>query len=144
MSTYQPESRRPIADVFRRTAHGTVRLCLRLGIHPNTVSYASIVAAAGAGICFWQAYRVPALVIPAVGFCYLRLWFNMLDGPTIAIVSGLDELIPENDSGKPWIMRRRTQAEMDELVQVAGFEKISEEIDPWGIFTVSVARKATG
>ena len=35
----------------------------------------------------------------------------------------------------------RMQAEMDELVQAAGFEKVSEEIDPWGIFTVSVARR---
>jgi len=46
-----------------------------------------------------------------------------------------------NREGQPWIMRRRTQAEMDGLVRAAGFEKISEEIDPWGIFTVSVARR---
>ena len=46
-----------------------------------------------------------------------------------------------NREGQPWIMRRRTQAEMDELVQSAGFEKVSQEIDPWGIFTVSVARR---
>jgi len=43
--------------------------------------------------------------------------------------------------GKPWIMRRRTQAEMDDLVRVAGFEKVQMEIDPWGMFTVSVARR---
>jgi hypothetical protein len=101
--------------------------------------------------------------------------------PTIAIVSGLYELFPENEpvlrslaglaeaiepqgyliytnqpwhpqvefiarvltnrEGQPWIMRRRTQAEMDELVRSVGFEKISQEIDPWGIFTVSVARR---
>jgi alpha-beta hydrolase superfamily lysophospholipase/SAM-dependent methyltransferase len=101
--------------------------------------------------------------------------------PTIAIVSGLYELFPDNEpvlrslrglaaavesgghliytnqpwhpqvefiarvltnrEGKPWIMRRRTQAEMDELVRTAGFTKISEEIDPWGIVTVSIARR---
>lgn len=101
--------------------------------------------------------------------------------PTIAIVSGLYELFPENEpvrrslaglaeavepgghliytnqpwhpqvefiarvltnrEGKPWIMRRRTQAEMDELVRNAGFEKLSQEIDEWGIFTVSLARR---
>jgi hypothetical protein len=101
--------------------------------------------------------------------------------PTIAIVSGLYELFPDNEcvlrslrgladtvecgghllytnqpwhpqiefiarvlcnrDGGPWIMRRRTQAEMDELVRVAGFEKVSQEIDRWGIFTVSVARR---
>jgi SAM-dependent methyltransferase len=101
--------------------------------------------------------------------------------PTIAIVSGLYELFPDNEpvlrslrgladavepgghliytnqpwhpqvefiarvltnrEGQPWIMRRRTQGEMDDLVRAAGFEKISQEIDPWGIFTVSVARR---
>ncbi len=46
-----------------------------------------------------------------------------------------------NREGKPWIMRRRTQAEMDELASAAGFEKLREEIDPWGIFSVSLARR---
>ena len=35
------------------------------------------------------------------------------------------------------------RSEMDQLVQSAGFEKVAQEIDPWGIFTVSVARRAT-
>jgi len=43
--------------------------------------------------------------------------------------------------GKPWIMRRRTQAEMDELVVSVGFEKMGMDIDPWGIFTVSWAQR---
>ena len=46
-----------------------------------------------------------------------------------------------NRDGQPWIMRRRTQLEMDELVRRAGFEKVAMEIDRWGIFTVSVARR---
>jgi SAM-dependent methyltransferase len=101
--------------------------------------------------------------------------------PTIAIVSGLFELFPENAGvveslrglaevlepdgylvytnqpwhpqvefiarvlrnreGKPWIMRRRTTAEMDELVSVAGFEKSAMEVDEWGMFSVSVAQR---
>ena len=101
--------------------------------------------------------------------------------PTIAVVSGLYELFPDNEpvlrslrgladavepgglllytnqpwhpqvefiarvltnrEGRPWVMRRRTQAEMDELVRTAGFEKVSQEVDPWGMFTVSVARR---
>lgn len=44
-------------------------------------------------------------------------------------------------NGVPWVMRRRTQAEMDQLVAAAGFEKIEQRIDEWGIFTVSLARK---
>jgi alpha-beta hydrolase superfamily lysophospholipase len=103
--------------------------------------------------------------------------------PSIAIVSGLYELFPENaavrqslaglseaiPSGgylvysgqpwhpqleliartlashrghQPWIMRRRTQAEMDQLVETAGFEKIDQLTDDWGVFTVSLARRA--
>ena len=103
--------------------------------------------------------------------------------PTIAIVSGLFELFPENAGvlaslrglaeviepggyliytnqpwhpqvefiarvlrnreGKPWIMRRRTTAEMDQLVSVAGFEKSGMEVDEWGMFTVSIARRGS-
>jgi alpha-beta hydrolase superfamily lysophospholipase len=47
-----------------------------------------------------------------------------------------------NREGKPWIMRRRTSAEMDELVRLAGFEKLKMEVDRWGMFTVSVARRS--
>ena len=43
--------------------------------------------------------------------------------------------------GQAWVMRRRTQAEMDQLVEAAGFTKIEQRIDGWGIFTVSVARR---
>lgn len=43
--------------------------------------------------------------------------------------------------GQAWVMRRRTQEEMDQLVAKAGFEKIDQRIDGWGIFTVSLARR---
>jgi alpha-beta hydrolase superfamily lysophospholipase len=100
--------------------------------------------------------------------------------PTLALVSGLYELFPDNGmiraslagladaiepggllvyTGQPWhpqlemiaraltshrggaawVMRRRTQGEMDQLVEAAGFDKIEQRIDPWGIFTVSLA-----
>ena len=102
--------------------------------------------------------------------------------PTLAIVSGLYELFPDNAqieaslaglaramepgalllyTGQPWhpqlemiaraltshrggaawIMRRRTQQEMDQLVAAAGFRKIEQRIDKWGIFTVSMAER---
>jgi hypothetical protein len=41
--------------------------------------------------------------------------------------------------GQAWVMRRRTQAEMDQLVAAAGFRKVAQRIDEWGIFTVSLA-----
>ncbi|MGZ8899576.1 MAG: class I SAM-dependent methyltransferase family protein, partial [Limisphaerales bacterium] len=46
-----------------------------------------------------------------------------------------------NREGAPWIMRRRTQAEMDQLVRAAGFRKIEQKVDRWGIFTVSLAQR---
>lgn len=102
--------------------------------------------------------------------------------PTLAVVSGLYELFPQNSlirtslsglaeavesggylvytcqpwhpqleliarsltshrQGAAWVMRRRTQAEMDQLVEAAGFEKIDQLTDQWGIFTVALARR---
>lgn len=46
-----------------------------------------------------------------------------------------------NRHGHPWIMRRRSQAEMDSLVAAAGFRKCGMLIDDDGIFTVSLARR---
>ena len=43
--------------------------------------------------------------------------------------------------GAAWIMRRRSQAEMDQLVANAGFKKVKEWIDGDGIFSVSLAVK---
>ncbi|MDB5806450.1 MAG: hypothetical protein JWN73_3772 [Betaproteobacteria bacterium] len=103
--------------------------------------------------------------------------------PSIAIVSGLYELFPENAgvraslaglaqavpvgglliytsqpwhpqveliaralsshrNGRPWIMRRRSQTEMDQLVAEAGFVKERQLMDARGIFGVSIARRA--
>ena len=44
--------------------------------------------------------------------------------------------------GQAWVMRRRTQGEMDQLVEAAGFRKITQRIDEDGIFTVSLAVRA--
>jgi hypothetical protein len=43
--------------------------------------------------------------------------------------------------GAPWVMRRRTQAEMDQLVERAGFRKIAQRINEEGLFTVSLAER---
>ena len=51
-----------------------------------------------------------------------------------------------NHRGSSWVMRCRSQAEMDQLVENAGFKKVAMRIDRFGIFTVSLAIKtaATG
>ena len=43
--------------------------------------------------------------------------------------------------GQAWVMRRRSQQEMDQLVAAAGFRKITQRVDEWGIFTVSLAER---
>ncbi|EEG33274.1 alpha/beta fold hydrolase [Neisseria flavescens] len=50
--------------------------------------------------------------------------------------------LTSHKAGSPnWVMRRRSQQEMDQLVEKAGFEKIHQWIDEDGIFTVSLAVK---
>src|SRR5436305_7533205 len=87
MGDYQPVSRRPIAAPFRRTADGAVRLCVRWGVHPDVISYLSMVFAAAAGIGFWLSGRWHWLLIVAPLLCFARLWCNMLDG-MVALASG--------------------------------------------------------
>ena len=84
---YEPTSRRPIAQIFRRTAEAATQLCVRLQIHPDAISYASVVAALAAALCFWRSQNAPSLLLVAPAFCYLRLWLNMLDG-MVAIAAG--------------------------------------------------------
>jgi alpha-beta hydrolase superfamily lysophospholipase len=57
--------------------------------------------------------------------------------PQLRFIAG----VLRNREGEPWVMRRRTQEEMDELVREAGFVKEEQAVDPWGIFTVSRARR---
>ena len=46
-----------------------------------------------------------------------------------------------NREQKPWIMRPRSQAEMNQLVERVGFKPQKMWIDDAGIFTVSMAQK---
>jgi phosphatidylglycerophosphate synthase len=87
MAQYEPTSRRPIGEGFRSTARFATALCVRLNIHPDAISYTSVVAAAIAAVSFWKSGAHPWLLLVAPLFCYLRLWFNMLDG-MIALASG--------------------------------------------------------
>ena len=84
---YRPTSRRPIGDLFRKTAHGAVKICVRCDIHPDAISYLSIVFAAAAAVCFWQAGNNCRWLVLGPLFCYARLWCNMLDG-MVALASG--------------------------------------------------------
>src|SRR5688572_18592408 len=86
-SAYRPTARRPIADLFRRTATAAVAFCVHRKIHPDVVSWGSVAAAAIAAGCFIGARWQPWLLIVAPLACYARLWLNMLDG-MVALASG--------------------------------------------------------
>ena len=87
MAQYEPTSRRPIGEAFRSTARLATAVCVRFDIHPDAISYASVFAAGLAGVGFWKSGAHPWLLLIAPLFCYLRLWFNMLDG-MVALASG--------------------------------------------------------
>ena len=87
MSTYLPLYRRPIAEVLRWTTNGAVRLCVKWNIHPDQITYLSVAASAAAGLCFWNAQNHPLLLMAGPVLCYLRGWFNILDG-MVAFASG--------------------------------------------------------
>ncbi len=50
-------------------------------------------------------------------------------------------VLSSHRQGDAWVMRCRSQAEIDQLVRNAGFEKITQRIDPQGIFSVGLARR---
>jgi alpha-beta hydrolase superfamily lysophospholipase len=53
-------------------------------------------------------------------------------------------VLTSHRGGQAWVMRRRTQSEMDQLVERAGFVKRAQRIDEWGIFTVALAERIAG
>lgn len=73
-------------------------------------------------------------ILPAGG---TLIYTNQPWHPQLAFIAA----VLTNRDGEPWVMRCRTQAEMDDLVRVAGFEKVGMETDDAAIFTVSWARK---
>ncbi|KGM54731.1 hypothetical protein N800_02340 [Lysobacter daejeonensis GH1-9] len=76
-----------------------------------------------------------AALVPVGGFLVYtgQPWHPQLEFIARALTS--------HRGGAAWVMRRRTQQELDELVHAAGFRKLEQRIDPWGIFTVSLAQR---
>lgn len=68
------------------------------------------------------------------------LYTNQPWHPQLEIIA---RSLTSHRGGAAWVMRRRVQAEMDELVAAAGFEKIDQLSDQWGIFSVSLARRVS-
>src|SRR5437762_804428 len=88
MSQYAPTSRRPIAAEFRRTANAATQFCVRHGIHPDTISYLSVVAAFAAAICFRKAGEIRWLLMVAL---HIGAWLALfLGGQSFASSTILD------------------------------------------------------
>ena len=85
----------------------------------------------------WCPPRWPGspTAIPAGGYL---LYTGQPWHPQLELIA---RALTSHRQGQAWIMRRRTQAEMDQLVAAAGFRKIEQRVDEWGIFTVSVAER---
>lgn len=66
------------------------------------------------------------------------LYTNQPWHPQLELIA---RVLTSHRDGQPWIMRRRSQAEMDQLVEAAGFRKLTQRIDEWGIFSVSLAQR---
>ncbi len=73
--------------------------------------------------------------IPAGGYL---VYTNQPWHPQLEMIA---RALTSHRQGQAWIMRRRSQAEMDQLVAAAGFRKIDQRIDEWGIFSVSIAER---
>lgn len=52
-------------------------------------------------------------------------------------------VLTSHRGGRPWIMRCRSQAEMDLLAAEAGFVKIDQRMEKQGIFSVALARRTS-
>lgn len=58
--------------------------------------------------------------------------------PQLAFIA---RALTSHRAGQAWVMRRRSQVEMDQLVARAGFKKLTQRVDEWGIFTVTLAQR---
>lgn len=79
-----------------------------------------------------------AAAIPAGGHL---VYTNQPWHPQLELIA---RALTSHREGQAWVMRRRTQAEMDQLVAAAGFRKLEQRIDEWGIFSVSLAERIAG
>ena len=68
----------------------------------------------------------------------LLIYTNQPWHPQLELIA---RALTSHRGGQAWVMRRRTQAEMDGLVAAAGFRKLDQRIDEDGIFTVSLAER---
>jgi phosphatidylglycerophosphate synthase len=80
MSDYKLTDRRPIMKIWRKLGYGPVDLFVKWGVHPDSISYASVVFALLGGAGLYFAGRLDWLLLVAPCCFLLRLYCNMVDG----------------------------------------------------------------
>jgi alpha-beta hydrolase superfamily lysophospholipase/SAM-dependent methyltransferase len=68
-------------------------------------------------------------------------WLVYTNQPWHPQLEMIARLLTSHRGGAPWVMRCRSQREMDQLVEQAGFEKLEQRVEEAGLFTVSLARR---
>lgn len=68
-------------------------------------------------------------------------WLVYTNQPWHPQLEMIARLLTSHRGGAPWVMRCRSQREMDQLVEEAGFEKLEQRVEGAGLFTVSLARR---
>ena len=116
-----------VCDAFDKASYEDV------GFEPNIVIVSGVFELFSDNELIANAMRGLSKIIQKEGYLLYtgQPWHPQLE--FIANVLG-------NHQQEKWIMRRRSQYELDSLFAEHGFEKTSMLIDDWGIFTVSSAQ----
>ena len=109
----------------------------QLSPQPNLAVVSGLYELFGDNQLLQQSLSGLADAIPQGGYL---LYTNQPWHPQLEFIA---RALTSHREGQPWIMRRRTQIEMDQLVAEAGFSKVTMLVDQWGIFTVSLAQRTS-
>ena len=109
----------------------------QLSPKPNLAVVSGLYELFGDNQLLQQSLSGLADAIPQGGYL---LYTNQPWHPQLEFIA---RALTSHREGQPWIMRRRTQIEMDQLVAEAGFSKVTMLVDQWGIFTVSLAQRTS-
>ena len=123
-----------VTALLRDYSHANVEAGRTLAARPNIAIVSGLFELFPANAPLWKCLEGIADAIEEDGYL---IYTGQPWHPQIEMIAR----VLTNRDGEPWVMRRRTQRELDELVREAGFEKIGTEVGGRGIFTVSIAKR---
>ena len=139
MSSYQPTYRRE-SKIIKERGYQNIRFtnynCFeadtyrKLNYSPNITIISGIFELFGDNILASEAIKG---VVSIVGQWVYHLYRTAMATPAQTIA-----FVLKSHQEKDWVMRRRSQRELDGLFSLQGIKKKSMLIDDFGIFTVSL------